>query len=61
MKKKMFVCTLVIAVVLAGAFFAQAAQLKINFAHPLPPAHPNHLAAVKFAELVEKTQMERLK
>lgn len=54
MKKKMFACTLVFAVVLAGAFFAQAAELKINFAHPLPPAHPNHLAAIKFAELVEK-------
>jgi tripartite ATP-independent transporter DctP family solute receptor len=54
MKKKMFVCTLVIAVVLVGFVFAQAGQLKINFAHPLPPAHPNHLAAVKFAELVGK-------
>ena len=54
MTKKMFICTLAIMTLIAFCICAQAADIIIKFADTVAPDHPNHLAAVKFAEIVAK-------
>ena len=61
MKKRMFSWAVIFAFILTGSAMVQAKQIKINFGHPLPPNHPNHLAAEKFAKLAMENSNGRIK
>jgi len=62
MKKKIFVCTLLIMftfVLLSSASLAKTITLKFGHAGPLK-YHPNHIAATKFKELLEERSDGRI-
>jgi tripartite ATP-independent transporter DctP family solute receptor len=61
MKKRIFSWALIFIVILAWGAGVQAAVLKINFGHPLPPTHPNHLAAERFAKLAMENSNGKIK
>ena len=61
MKKRVLSWAVIFAFILAGSAMVQAKPIKINFGHPLPPNHPNHLAAEKFAKLAMKNSNGRIK
>ena len=61
MKKRIFSWALIVIVILAWGAGVQAAVLKINFGHPLPPTHPNHLAAERFAKLAMENSNGKIK
>ena len=54
MIKKAFICTLAVMTLITFGISAEAADIVIKFADTVAPDHPNHLSAVKFAELVAK-------
>ena len=54
MIKKTFICTLAVMTLITFGISAEAADIVIKFADTVAPDHPNHLSAVKFAELVAK-------
>ena len=61
MKKKIFVIALVIIGFVTIGLNAQAADIIIKFADTVAPDHPNHLSAVKFAEIVAKKTNGRVR
>ena len=61
MKKKIFVLALVIIGFVTIGLNAQAADIIIKFADTVAPDHPNHLAAVKFAEIVAQKTNGRVR
>jgi tripartite ATP-independent transporter DctP family solute receptor len=61
MKKVIFCLTSILTVILVWGVGLQAAEVKINFGHPLPPTHPNHLAAERFAKLAMENSNGRIK
>jgi tripartite ATP-independent transporter DctP family solute receptor len=50
--KRLLICALIIVGLIFLGGGVQAADIIIKFADTVAPDHPNHLAAVKFAELV---------
>ena len=61
MKKKIFVLALVIIGFVTIGINAQAADIIIKFADTVAPDHPNHVSAVKFAEIVAKKTNGRVR
>jgi tripartite ATP-independent transporter DctP family solute receptor len=61
MKRRLFSWALILTVIFVWGTGVQAAVLKINFGHPLPPTHPNHLAAERFAKLAMENSNGKIK
>jgi tripartite ATP-independent transporter DctP family solute receptor len=61
MFKKMFICTVMMVTLIAFCMSAQAAEIVIKFADTVAPDHPNHLAAVKFAEIMAQKTNGRVR
>ena len=61
MKKKIFVLALAIFGFITFGMGAQAADIIIKFADTVAPDHPNHLSAIKFAEIMAKKTNGRVR
>ena len=61
MHRKALILTLAIMTVVAFGVSVQAAEIVIKFADVVAPDHPNHLSAIKFAEIMAKKTNGRVR